>query len=188
MNGFKEVCFDKFTKKLEKNIKNYEARLNAWQNVKRVYKKDGTDYKNISQNFEGCKFLKDFRNEFECCVNYINYNGETCTDIISLHQTTENLPFEPKKDQEILGGCGWKPYIILDADQLEIMINNLIKNYQNYLEEAKKEYQKGVELFPQFWNKLDDLAKFIYENTENKNQISLNYAFIDVIKEQFNIN
>lgn len=185
MNGFKEVCFDKFIKRLEKNIKIYEAKLNAWQNVKRVYKKDGTDYKNITQNFKGCYFKKGLLDELECYVDYFNYNGGISSDLIGLHQLVCNLPFEPKKDQEILGGGGWLPYIILDADQLEIMINELIKKYQNYLQEAKEEYQKGVELFPQFWDKLDELAKFVYDNTNKKNQISLDYAFLDIIKEQF---
>lgn len=187
MNGFKEECFNKFIEGLEKSIKNYQARIEAWQKVKRIYKKDGTSYKNIKENFLNLTSVKDYKNELEFKIYYTDASGKIKEDTIYQHQTIENLPFEPKEEQEVFGGCGWKEYILIDAEQLEIMINNLIENLQKYLEEAKEQYKKGVALFPEFWNKLDDLAKFIYSNTDKKEQISLNYAFIDIIKKQFSI-
>ena len=91
MNGFKEICFNNFIERLEKNIKNYEARIEAWQKVKRVYKKDGTNYKNITQNFEGCYFQKGLLNELECHVDYINCSGKISSDVIALHQTQSKI-------------------------------------------------------------------------------------------------
>lgn len=47
---------DDIKEEIRKNVEYGENCLTAWQNVERIHKKDGTDFKNLPRNFGGCFF------------------------------------------------------------------------------------------------------------------------------------
>lgn len=49
---------EKIIKSLECDIKNYCEEINALQNIKRLRKKDGSDFKNLKQNFDDSLFIE----------------------------------------------------------------------------------------------------------------------------------
>ena len=47
--------YEAFRKHLENNLADNRTKLNLWKNVKRLSKKDGSDYANFGNNFDGAK-------------------------------------------------------------------------------------------------------------------------------------
>ena len=43
---------------MKRALEEYQALLEAWENVKVVTKKDGREYKNLKRNFKNCDFFK----------------------------------------------------------------------------------------------------------------------------------
>lgn len=83
-------------KKMEKSVNYYQVRIEAWEKVKRVYKKDGSVFKVLSKNFEGCTFYNEYSLN-KCGINfYDSFEGYTC-DWITYSPETETPDSIEKK-------------------------------------------------------------------------------------------
>ena len=107
--------------KIKRAIDYYETRIEAWQNVKRVHKKDGSDFKVLSKNFVNCIFTSDYGWDRKLKVS-VHENGHCGFDYIDL------------------GDVGDENKIV-SPDKIEEKIDTLLKIYQGRLKQEKKEYQ-----------------------------------------------
>lgn len=129
-------------RKMNSSVKYYEIRIEAWQKVGRVYKKDGSNFKQFSKNFTNCKLV----NEYGCNKIYIFFRDEKnnyCEDWIRLDKIDLNSPeaveeAEKKIKEHIEGFKKWleidKKGAAAIADQIEAIkphldaINNILKD------------------------------------------------------------
>lgn len=51
---------DELEKKYLANVETYKSAIKAWQNVKRVSKKDGSDFANFSKNFVNANIYREY--------------------------------------------------------------------------------------------------------------------------------
>ena len=65
--------YDEFKKTLENYLEECETKLELWKNVKRLSKKDGSDFQNFGKNFEGAKVDRSAYSDTE----ELNVHGRT---------------------------------------------------------------------------------------------------------------
>ena len=121
------------------------ALAKAWGDVKRVYKKGGGDFANISQCFTGARIVKDpygyngekIMHVYATGENYKNYH-----DSSSIAKTVYSDSEEAKKYEEegrlISRGAYVHPYIMLNAPEIEDLCKNRAAYYTEYVQELSK--------------------------------------------------
>lgn len=79
--------------KMQKSVKFYACRIEAWKNVTRLYKKDGKPFAILSKNFEGAKFVQKsyYHNQEEFTIYFTDENGSYQTDYINVY-TEKDTP------------------------------------------------------------------------------------------------
>lgn len=81
--------------KMEKSVRYYQCRVDAWAAVKRVYKKDGGAFAVLSKNFTGCKFSGDTK----VVVYFRDENDRFCDDYINIFLWAEGRVMTPDEVQ-----------------------------------------------------------------------------------------
>lgn len=159
-------------------LENYKAQKEGWQKVKRIYKKDGTEFKNKNANFEGAKFGQYEHIETELTpyltIKYTydkSYEGYTYKqyeeDHLKCYQNETELTEEEKKTKKLIDRpYSYKVYI-LSYEEIE----EKIKEYINILEEKIKSLEEQIKNF----DNVMSFAETIKENVkefikENKNK------------------
>jgi hypothetical protein len=107
--------------KMKKSAKYYEVRIKAWENVKRLYKKDGGEFAILGKNFSGAKITTKPWNADDKIIEvcFRDENGSWTTDYIGLYATQYNDEADtPEKVQN--------------------RINDLIEKYKSWYEKDKK--------------------------------------------------
>lgn len=158
-------------------LENYKSQKEGWQKVKRVYKKDGSEFKNRNANFEGARFGQYEHIETELTpyltinytfnkINDYGTNKEYRTDHLKCYQDERDLTEEEKKTKKLIS----RPYsydvYILSYEEIE----EKIKEYINILEEKIKSLEEQIKNF----DNIMLFAETIKENVkefikENKN-------------------
>lgn len=141
---------------LENDIFNYESKIKALQEIKRLKKKDGSDFKNLKQNFND-KLYYDFGLSF--CKNvYVYY---------------KNRNYDLKYDEYKLSNYAkhevyLKNNIEITPDVIENAIKNEIETLKNYINNNKKaiEMIKNNEL--EIFKELEKV-KYLYKKLDNEN-------------------
>ncbi len=112
---------DDIKARIEDAIDFYKARIDAWEKVTRVHKKDGKDYAILSHNFTNCKFNSDFGWDRKITVYFKTASEGYTDDYINL----------PDADEDAL-----------TPDEIERKINDLIEDYKQWLE--NEEHDLGI--------------------------------------------
>lgn len=102
--------------KMEKSCKYYAVRLAAWENVKRLYKKNGEPFATLSKNFSGAKFIEKYGNRY-IEVHFKDESGAYNYDNITLMRNAYKGLEEATT-----------------PDEVESRINAQIETYRNWLE------------------------------------------------------
>lgn len=129
-------------KKMEKSVSYYQVRIEAWEKVKRVYKKDGSNFKVLSKNFEGCTFYNEYSLN-KCGINFYDpFEGYTC-DWITYSPETETPDSIEKKINGVIEN--YKKWLDRDLAGLEAIekqidhITPLLEELKNYIKQSEEE-------------------------------------------------
>lgn len=141
---------------LENDIFNYENEIKALQEIKRLKKKDGSDFKNLKQNFND-KLYYDFSLNF--CKNiYVYYkhrNYDLKYNEYNISNYTEHTIYL-KNDIEIT------------PDIIENAIKNEIETLKNYINNKKRSIEmiknNELEIFKEL-----EKVKYLYKKLDDKN-------------------
>ena len=130
-------------KKIEQNYRNhiedYKNAINAWSNVKRATKKDGSDFANFGKNFVNATI----RQEYSWCnptlkVDYRCGNSYTYDTVEIGKNDTVNDVF--------------------------VKINNRIKVFDGYIAEAEKKMKNTEHVFNEVDKTMKELKEFCNKN------------------------
>lgn len=168
------------TKKAEilKSIEDYKACIKILEWIKRVHKKDGSDFQNVLKNFEmpeGSRIyweLVVFTNELRISAypHKIYLNGYE-TDEAKVQAKKEASP------REICGGGYLKEWYYKNADEIEEEIKEQIGKYKERLKKAENNAsQRDAEV-----NELADLTGKIGEFLDNLKSEN-DYKFRDILE------
>ena len=174
--------------KLFKQLADCKLRLEKWEKVKRLRKKDGSGFANRQKNFDGAKFglyspCEDFMHPYLTII----YNGYTESIPMFLYvDEIKKCDDKLKNTDQIVnvGGCTRSTYLF-NIDECFIAINKhieelkkMISDYEKQIEEADKAIEEADKLI----EKINDFLKD--ENFKDgyfKN--TLGYAISDYIRD-----
>ena len=125
---------------IENSIYYYEDRIKAWENVKRLHKKDGTVFKILSRNFAGCSFTCEYGWDKEVTVYFTNHKGSHDSDYIDLgysQYTGEQKLDTPDKVEQAIQDLitGYKENMEAEQHDLELC-NTVIKDFAETVQRA----------------------------------------------------
>lgn len=110
---------DQAKAKMQKSVNYYDARINAWESVTRKYKKDGSDFKNLSQCFSGVTFVTEYG-----------------SNKIRVYFHTDESGYE--HDDIYLDGDSYGREAADTAEKVQERIAGVIANYKTWYEKDKK--------------------------------------------------
>lgn len=128
--------------KMEKSVKYYGCRIEAWEKVKRIYKKDGSNFKQFSKNFTNCKIVNEYGYN-KIYIYFINERGGYDSDWTTLYDIDLESPEAVEEAEKKIKSHieGYKKRLEMDkkgaaaiADQIEEIkpyldkINNIVKD------------------------------------------------------------
>lgn len=119
-------------KRMQRSVNFYQIRIEAWENVERVTKKDGSDFAILSKNFKNCEFLTEYGSNKIRVHFHTNENGYEHDDIY-------------------LDGDGYGRQAATTPEAVQDRITKILENYKTWL--AKD--QKGLETIEQ---QIDDIT------------------------------
>jgi hypothetical protein len=132
MNNKEEI-----KKEYETNIKSYRNAIEAWSKVKRVSKKDGSDFANLGKNFINANITKPYNwsDGLQISVSHCYGNGEYAHDSSDID----------------------------DGDSVNIIFNkisNRIKMYKGYIDDYEKKLNNFDYVFDEINRNMKELTKF----------------------------
>ena len=178
------------TLKLENYKKEYEEKKQAWENVKRLYKKDGSEFAVKQKNIDGASFGKytpceDWMHPYLTIYYGSRYQTESIPMYIFIDAMKKDDSRLENKDQIKEGGSINRSTYLLNIDECF----EAIKQHINFLNDKIKDYQKQLAIVEEITQKADSiinqanellkderLADGYYHNT-------LGYSIRDYIKD-----
>lgn len=174
---------DNLLKDLEKNRAEAAAKLAAWENVKRVYKKNGESFAIMSKNFENASYrVKTYdASEHELTVG----NWTACSGYIGDYiNATENINNAKKEiAPERVIDCGYCKKYNLDADELAQAIEARKAYYKNYITEL----DSAIQAAPAEYKKVVDACEALRDvlKTEKEENNTLYYRLHEVVDKYY---
>lgn len=157
-------------KKIDRAIKEEEAKRDAWKAVKIVTKKDGTAFTNFAKNFDGARVTfpaYSLGGGKELTVTTWNPATGYISDTINLYEVlsayTRNEKAEEKPENIKRNGSGVADFYVYDVDDAAAAIAHRIAYYEDVIEENKKALATARaaldKFFTLYYNALADLKE-----------------------------
>lgn len=133
--------------KMQKSVKYYACRIEAWKKVTRLYKKDGGNFSVLSKNFSGCSFVNRFSsNRVEVTFRDENNSWTTENIIIDANRYEEAADTPEAIEKRITALIekyeAWKEKDEKGLAEIEAQINNilpLLDTIKSALKDAEEE-------------------------------------------------
>lgn len=141
---------DQIKEEYMNTIADYEARIRLWKAVKRVTKKDGSDFQNFAKNFENAKIERGriCSDDFE--INVSDYSvriaGKWVSDNIDIRQVVKYSKITPNPDQ-IQKVKYLEDFFYMTPEQTMQMIQYRIESYENQIQECKDQIEQLDNLY-----------------------------------------
>lgn len=148
--------YETFENKLKKNLAEHECKLELWKNVKRLSKKDGTDFAHFGKNFENAKVSTPAYLDFERLkVNgrIIPTSAWTDDEIDLVRDANDSIP-----DERTFEHYGRKKYH-LTVDEAFEAIENRIRYYEVEIQNDKLQLAHAESIFNLTVNTINALYK-----------------------------
>ena len=190
MEEIKKMSVNDITLKLENYKKEYEEKKQAWEQVKRLYKKDGSEFANKQKNIDGASFGKynpneDWMHPYLTVYYGSRYQEESIPMFLYIDTLKKDDSRLSNKDQIKEDGCCCvRSTYIYNIDECFEAIQEHIKFLNDKIEDYKKQLaiveeitQKADLIINQANELLKDerLSDGYYHNT-------LGYSIRDYIK------
>ncbi len=173
---------------IEKRLNGYmeenAARIDAWKNVERLTKKDGSDFQSLGKNFKNANIETGVcGNELKVNYRYGEYGRKYGNDYIYIRKNVEDAK-KPIEESRIINERFLKPYFFQNAEELFEEINKKIEVYTKQNESYKQQLEDLKEAFPKIKEKLVEVKQIIGSLPKNGLfKTSLAYALEDFVKE-----
>ena len=148
-------------KKLQADLQTFEAEIEILKQVKRVYKKDGTDFQNFLKNFDCWEQVKMYY-EWDDCIKLYSWMSWSCQSV-SLWYIKSHKDFveEIRKTQpERIIKSDWK------VDRVKLTPSEFMEEVKDWIERR----QKRVEFIKNTIENSDWLFKDLIEKLEAVNK------------------
>ena len=183
---------EEIIKNLENELKDYQAKLVGWQNVKRLTKKDGSNFAIKGKNFDGAKFgqysfVEDEMHPYLTITYKDNYTWRQ--DNLQMYIYLDELKKDDtrlnNKEQIYNAGSIIRSTYIYNIEECFQAIQKYIK----FLEEKITDYENQIKNANKYIEKADNVIKQIKELINSKDlkcdfhNNSLGYAIQKYIKD-----
>lgn len=140
---------------LIKQITEYEAKITLWKNVKRLTKKDGSDFKIFSKNFGNAIVYSNYMGRNALKVNGWIKDLGYIEDEIGIWDYVDNTDLNPEEHTIIQEAIWSRPYFYLTVDEIFAEINKIIEIYERNISSYRDELNKVDEVFTEFTEAID---------------------------------
>lgn len=189
----KEEMKNKVLENIAIETSRLKAEIEALRSIRRLKKKDGSDFASIHRNFassESCLYWRESGrgNTEELVVAYTydtperkSISGSNCITGYALEGTSLFNELKEKGLGVVDGGCnGITNYIVLDADTIQAIIIDKIARDEAKLENLKKEQGTMIESV----YKMYDLVEAVIEERERlDNKTKYGYIVSDILRK-----
>lgn len=146
---------DKIKADLIKTITEYEARITLWKNVKRLTKKDGSDFKIFSKNFGNATVYSNYMGRNALKVNGWIKDLGYIEDEIWMWEYVDSTELNPEEHTIIQEAVWSRPYFYLTVDEMFAEINRIIEIYERKISSCRNEFSTVDEIFTEFAEAID---------------------------------
>ena len=184
-----EKNLEQIKKDLQNSIEECKAKIAAWENVKRVTKKDGTNFSTLSKNFENAKIEVvnySVRSEKQIKVYGRTESGNFFEDYFSIIPCVNNVKFEVAPERQIKESF-LTPYFHMTVDEIEETIKSRIATYKEYIENYEEQLRIADHFYILIENELDKINEILNAVSDKKSSknLSLRYALERKVKEHY---
>ena len=177
-------------KELEKRIDEHRALLEAWQRVKRLYKKDGSSFSVLSKNFENAKIEDEpyslypvkIVKVWNCGKSGKYYNEDIrCTQIVRYSK-------REIEQSRIIKETLLEDRYNLTVDEIFEDIAARVEHHKKRIEELQNQIVMAEKYYNLVQNKMQEVKTILDEVCNNKVQgknLDLRYALEDVVKNYY---
>lgn len=153
LKSYAQVSLDTIQTNTKRRLSQNIAALNAWKKVKRITKKDGTEFKYISKSFENAKIGYDFSGKpvLKICF-HDDYNGYSNDEIWMYDSYNAYSKTQKYSKNTYINGV----HYLTPIEAMEV-VNEKIKYYENIINEKKETLEKLEALYIEYTNKLKAL-------------------------------
>lgn len=155
---------------LERTLNDYIFKIELWENVKVVTKKDGAPFKNFSQNFDGCSVSSALFHDRNLEVSGRAPSGKWLEDSIntSILLSDYTKIFGAPEESRICKESFLADWVVLTIPESKKMIENRINLYKARIEE----YNKQLELLDSAYDEIMEKTKELYYLLDNVTECS----------------
>lgn len=145
-------------KTLGKYIRENEKKIELWENVQRVHKKDGTDFANFGKNFTGCRVQQKSYSSYddkEIIVSDWTPVFGCVQDGIGCRQLVKYSTIKPAEDR-IQKIAYLEPFFYITPDEAEILIKERIEELYTLNAHYINQLDQVDEIFTRFKYAIDN--------------------------------
>jgi hypothetical protein len=176
-------------KELTSTLKEHEALLQAWNNVNRLYKKDGSSFSILSKNFENATIQDESYSiypakvvkVFICCEGKY-YNEEiNCTQLVRYSQRKVD-------ESRIIHASYLEDRYNLTIDEIFEEIELKKEYHKKRIEELNKQLEMAELYYKQVLNKMEGVKTILdtlCDKSGDRKNIDLRYDLEEVVHEYY---
>ena len=176
-------------KELTSTLKEHEALLQAWNNVNRLYKKDGSSFSVLSKNFENATIQDESYNiypakvieVFICCEGKY-YNEEIkCTQLVRYSQRKVD-------ESRIIHESFLEDRYNLTVDEIFEEIELKKEYHKKRIEELNKQLEMAESYYNQVTDKMEEIKTILdtlCDKHGNMENLDLRYDLEAVVHEYY---
>ncbi len=184
-----EKNLDQIKKELQNSIEECNAKIAAWENVKRVTKKDGSNFSTLSKNFENAKIevaSYSIRGEKQIRVCGHTESGKFFEDYFSIIPCVNTVKFEVAPERQIKESF-LTPYFHMTVDEIAETIESRILMWKEYVESYEEQLRIADHFYILIENELDKIAEILNAVSDKRSSknLSLRYALEHKVKEHY---
>lgn len=167
LKSYTSVSLDTIQTSLKRRLAQNEAALKAWESVKHLTKKDGTEFKYISKSFENAKIDYDFLGRPILKVYFHDdYNGYS-NDEIDLYSSYNAYAKAQKYPENTYIN---RIHYLTPSEAMED-VNKKVEYYENVINEKKETLEKLESLYIEYTNKLKILYSEVLDKCGDNKQL-----------------
>lgn len=143
-------------KTLGKYIRENEKKIELWEHVQRVHKKDGSDFANFGKNFTGCKVeQKSYSDDKDLVVSDWAPGFGYVQDGIGCRQLVKYSTLRPAEDR-IQKIAYLEPFFYITPDEAEVLIKERIEKLRSLNADYQYQLDQADEVFSRFKYAIDN--------------------------------
>ena len=180
---------EQIKKELQERIEEKEALLQAWENVERLTKKDGSDFSVLSKNFKNATVKEK---EFSLTPSKkIQVYAQTksfkyVNDDIETVELVKYSKIQPEAERIIKEPC-LEAYFFLTVSELFDKIAERIETIKQQIISYERQFKNAGLYYYQIVSKMEEIGDLLDRVSEkpNGNALYLRYQLEDVVKNYY---